>query len=94
MPIRILLIEDNPDHTLVTKRILAKTGKEYLLDSTIEGSQGLKRVAEEDYDLIISDYINDLYFIILVFNLRDVKFGVAEYYLQKVVKFIKEILNS
>ncbi|MHA1291233.1 MAG: hypothetical protein ACTSQJ_01035 [Promethearchaeota archaeon] len=44
-------------------------------------------------ELIFSEYIEDLYFIILVFDLRT-KFGVAEYYLLKVVKFIRKILNS
>lgn len=43
-------------------------------------------------ELIFSDYIADLYFIILVFHTRT-KFGVAEYYLQKVVNFTKKTLS-
>ena len=43
--------------------------------------------------LIFSEYVEDLYFVILVFDLNT-KFGVAEYYLHKVVKFIKNKLNS
>ncbi len=43
-------------------------------------------------ELIFSDYIADLYFVILVFDTRT-KFGVAEYYLQKVVNFTKKTLN-
>jgi len=44
-------------------------------------------------ELIFSDYIEDLYFLILVFNV-ETKLGVAEYYMQKVVKFIKATLNK
>lgn len=43
-------------------------------------------------ELIFSDYIADLYFVILVFDLKT-KFGITEYYLQKVVKFVKTYLN-
>ncbi|MHA1146731.1 MAG: hypothetical protein ACTSR8_00635 [Promethearchaeota archaeon] len=43
--------------------------------------------------LIFSEYVDDLYFIILVFNLKT-KFGIAEYYLHKIVKNIRKILNS
>ena len=44
-------------------------------------------------ELIFSDYIEDLYFIILVFNINT-KIGVAEYYLKKIVAFIKNALNK
>jgi len=47
----------------------------------------------KDNELIFSEYIADLYFIILIFDL-DIKFGVAEFYLQKLVNYIKQILNS
>ena len=43
-------------------------------------------------ELIFSDYVEDLYLIILIFNLTT-KFGVAEYYLQKVVNFAKKTLK-
>jgi len=43
--------------------------------------------------LIFSEYVEDLYFVILVFDVNT-KFGVAEYYLHKVVKNIKNKLNS
>jgi len=45
-----------------------------------------------DNELILSEYINDLYFIILIFHART-KFGVAEFYLQKIVSKICTILN-
>ena len=42
--------------------------------------------------LIFSEYVEDLYFIILVFDVN-MKFGVAEFYLHKVVKYIKNKLS-
>lgn len=56
MPTKILLIEHNPDHTLLTKRILKKTNKSYHVDSTDQPQEGLRKIIEENYDLIISDY--------------------------------------
>ena len=42
--------------------------------------------------LIFSEYVNDLYFVILIFDIN-MKFGVAEYYLHKIVKYIKDVLG-
>jgi len=44
-------------------------------------------------ELIFSEYVKNLYFIILVFN-SDIKFGIADFYLQKAVKIIKKHLNK
>ncbi len=44
-------------------------------------------------ELILSEYVNDLYFIILIFNSKT-RFGVAEFYLQKVVMKMCNILNQ
>ena len=44
-------------------------------------------------ELIFSDYIEDLYFIILIFNINT-KIGVAEYYLKKIVVFFRKTLNK
>jgi len=43
--------------------------------------------------LIFSEYVENLYFIILVFN-SDIKFGIADFYLQKAVKIIRNCLNK
>jgi len=56
MSIRILLIEDNPDHILITKRILEKANEDYQLDSESQAQEGLRRIIEENYDLILCDY--------------------------------------
>ena len=44
-------------------------------------------------ELIFSEYVENLYFIILVFN-SDIKFGIADFYLQKAVKIIRNCLSS
>jgi len=56
MSIRILLIEDNQDDILFTKRILEKADEDYQLDSASEAQEGLRRIIEENYDLILCDY--------------------------------------
>ncbi|MFH1640590.1 MAG: response regulator [Candidatus Omnitrophota bacterium] len=56
MPTKILLIEDNQDHVLFTKRILKNVNEGYLLDSVSQTKDGLKKITEEDYNLILCDY--------------------------------------
>ncbi len=46
----------------------------------------------KDNNIIFSEYVEDSYFIILVFDFR-IKFGLAEHYLSKVVKFIKSVIH-
>lgn len=43
-------------------------------------------------ELIFSEYVENLYFIILVFN-SEIKFGIADLYLEKAVKIIKNGIN-
>ncbi len=58
---RILLIEDNPDHTLLTKRVLEGVKLDYQVDSVSEAKEALRRMTEENYDLILCDYrLSDL----------------------------------
>jgi len=56
MPIKILLIEDNPDHILLTKKILEKADKVYQLDAVRDAKEGLDKIFQEDYNLILCDY--------------------------------------
>ncbi len=44
-------------------------------------------------ELIFSEYIEDLYFIIFIYDVTT-KFGMAEYILTKTVKFIKKVLEE
>ena len=56
MPIKILLIEDNPDHIEITKRILQKQGGDYLFDFATDPLEGLKKIFEKPYDAVLCDY--------------------------------------
>ncbi|MFW9900142.1 MAG: hypothetical protein ACFFDY_02500 [Candidatus Thorarchaeota archaeon] len=47
----------------------------------------------KDKRFIFSEYVKDKYFIILVFN-SYVKFGIAEHYLTRIVKSVKEIISD
>ena len=47
----------------------------------------------KDNELIYSEYILDKYFIILIFDSK-IRFGIAEFCLQKIVKTIEKCLNS
>ncbi|MBU1852426.1 MAG: response regulator [Candidatus Omnitrophica bacterium] len=56
MSVKILLIEDNPDHVLITKDVLALASKDWQVDSLGDPKQGLKAVIDGDYDLVLCDY--------------------------------------
>jgi signal transduction histidine kinase len=55
MAIKILLIEDNPDHVEITKRVLQKTD-DYKIDSATDADSGLKKIFQGSYDVILCDY--------------------------------------
>ncbi|MDD5165987.1 MAG: PAS domain S-box protein [Candidatus Omnitrophica bacterium] len=56
MSIKILFIEDNPDHILVTKKILKNTKEDYQVDSINNPEEGIKKIFQQDYDLVLCDY--------------------------------------
>ena len=56
MSIRILLIEDNPDHIQITKRVLEKDNTNYQLELVSDPREGISRIFMDNYDLILSDY--------------------------------------
>jgi signal transduction histidine kinase len=56
MPLKILLIEDNPDHIEITKRILQKADKGYEVDYAMDPQEGLKKIFELPYDVVLCDY--------------------------------------
>jgi hypothetical protein len=43
-------------------------------------------------ELIFSEYLFDLYIIILIFDSK-IRFGIAEFYLQKLVKKIEDVFS-
>jgi two-component system NtrC family sensor kinase len=53
---RILLIEDNPDHALFTSRVLKKADTNYAVDYAGETKDAFMKIAQGDYDLVICDY--------------------------------------
>ncbi len=56
MALKILLIEDNPDHIEITKRILQKASGGYQIDSAMTAHEGLKKIFEGSYDAVLCDY--------------------------------------
>lgn len=56
MSVKILLIEDNPDHIEITKRILQKTSEDYQVDCVMDSHEGLQKIFEGSYDVILCDY--------------------------------------
>ncbi len=53
---KILLIEDNPDHAELTKKILISSNDGYQVDYVDDAREGLNRIFQQDYDLVLSDY--------------------------------------
>ena len=56
MPVKILLIEDSPDHTLFTRRALNKGGLDYELDCVADAQEGAQKACGGDYQCILCDY--------------------------------------
>jgi PAS domain S-box-containing protein len=54
--LHILVIEDDPDHGLFTKIILERTGRNYKVDIAETPQEGLRRILDNNYDLVLSDY--------------------------------------
>ena len=52
---KILLVEHNPDHILFARRIIEKLDGHYQLDSVTEAKEGLRRIDEINYDLVLCD---------------------------------------
>ncbi len=54
--IRILLIEDNPDHRELMKAHLLSLEENYSVDESKDGEEGLKKLADKNYDMVFLDY--------------------------------------
>ncbi|WP_353117297.1 sigma-54 dependent transcriptional regulator [Myroides odoratus] len=52
---RILIVEDEAAIRRVLTRILEDESSSYKVDAVADGEEGLKMIAQEDYDLVISD---------------------------------------
>ena len=56
MSVKILLIEDNPDHIFLTRKILEESSKDFQVDSVSEPQEGLKKISGNEYDMVLCDY--------------------------------------
>ena len=56
MPKKILIVEDDPDHIEITRRILQKSGGSYQVDTAVNAGEGLEKLSRGLYDLILCDY--------------------------------------
>ncbi len=52
----ILLIEDNPDHVVLTKRIIDRMGQDCRFDTVPSVCDAVNTIAQTDYDVILCDY--------------------------------------
>ncbi|WP_026038917.1 sigma-54-dependent transcriptional regulator [Myroides injenensis] len=52
---RILIVEDESAIRRVLKKILEEESSEYVVDTAEDGEDGLQKITNEDYDLVISD---------------------------------------
>jgi PAS domain S-box-containing protein len=55
-PIKILLIEDEPDHRELFRNFLLLTGKDCSLDEAGTEKEALKSLAQKNYDIVFLDY--------------------------------------
>jgi DNA-binding NtrC family response regulator len=56
--IKVLLIEDNPIHTRLIERLLAKaSGQEFDVTSVDQLSVGLVKLAQEEFDVVLLDMV-------------------------------------
>ena len=56
MPTKILLIEHNPDHILLTKKIIQKDNENFQIDAVDDAEEGIEKIVIELYDMVLSDY--------------------------------------
>ena len=56
--LKVLLIEDNPIHTRLIERLLAKAnGHEFDVTSADQLSEGLVKLAQEEFDVVLLDMV-------------------------------------
>jgi len=99
------LIEDiirepfSSEFDLIKENDIISLLKELHLNDDIKGAILLTNIGKvvfsssKNNELIFSENINDLYILILIFDAK-IRFGMAEFYLQKVVKKIINLLNT
>jgi CheY-like chemotaxis protein len=56
-PIKILLVEDDPEDRLLIKGLLEKSELQIDFDEATSSSEGLKKLKSDSYDCVIIDYV-------------------------------------
>jgi len=56
IPLKVLLVEDNPDHAELIQLTLRKEKLNYRIHLAASGEECLAKLAEERYDLVLLDY--------------------------------------
>ncbi|MBU1086116.1 MAG: response regulator [Candidatus Omnitrophica bacterium] len=56
MAIRVLLVEDNPDHVFITERVFKTIADKYTLETTNNTESALTKLSQEFFDLVLCDY--------------------------------------
>lgn len=56
IPIKVLLVEDNPDHILLTKRFLARSGTKFEVIAAENSIDSLGLMEKDRYDVVVCDY--------------------------------------
>ncbi len=55
-PIRVLIVDDEPNMTLTLATGLRKLGKQYIVDTANSGQEAINRIRQIEYALVITDY--------------------------------------
>lgn len=55
-PNRILMIEDNLDDVIITKRVIGKASKECEIEVASTGKEGLEKLEKENFDCLLLDH--------------------------------------
>ena len=55
-PIRVLVVDDEPNMTLTLAAGLRKLGKQYIVDTANSGQEAINRLRQLEYALVITDY--------------------------------------
>jgi two-component system sensor histidine kinase/response regulator len=56
-PVRVLLVDDDEDEYIITRRIISEiVGRKHLLDWAATYEQGLRMIVEGDHDIYLIDY--------------------------------------
>ncbi|MFH0774881.1 MAG: response regulator, partial [bacterium] len=55
-PNRILMVEDNPDDVIITKRMIASASEECEIEVASTGKEGIEKIERNDFDCLLLDH--------------------------------------